>query len=310
MKLRNLLFPFFLSLVFFVACERELQIDLNGVKPELVVLANFSDLDTMEVVVSKSRPVLDQEQAVYLPNANVELFINDKFADRLTFVASPIPQIPGYYHSKEVVPQPGDRLRLTVDAAGFPSAAAESTMPLPVGIDTAFTALLIEIHEVDLFFNQATITAHIKVLDPPGPHFYHLNFYMQGYDYRIDIEGDTLKTNFYSLPLVTFPLDDAIPLIPYLDDRGVLFTDDALEVDDGELSFTATFQYRRSDQLLGHFLIELRSASPEYYDYHRSLVRQYQASQDPFAEPVILYSNVENGQGIFAGFVSRFYIVK
>ncbi|MDV7393939.1 DUF4249 family protein, partial [Arthrospira platensis SPKY1] len=72
---------------------------------------------------------------------------------------------------------------------------------------------------------------------------------------------------------------------------------------------TSTFQFRHIDQLLGDLEIELRSVSPEYFNYHRSLARQYQASPDPFSEPVILYSNIEGGQGIFAGFVPRTYRV-
>ncbi|MBK8490970.1 MAG: DUF4249 domain-containing protein [Saprospirales bacterium] len=299
------------SLSFFPACEREVDLNLGESNPEVVVLANFSDLDTLEVVVSKSRSVLDQGPMEAIPDAVVELYVDDFFADRLGFVPSPIPQIPGYYYSTDVVPQAGERLRLTVDALGFDPVEGECTMPFPVEIDTGYTALRIEIEELDLFYNQANITVDIKVLDPSNiSNYYHLNFYMQGFDFRIDTEGDTLKTAFYSLPLSIFSNDDAIPLVPYIDDRGVLFTDDALEANHGKLSFHGTFQYRRSDQLLGDFLIELRATSPEYYLYHSSLARQYQASQDPFSEPVILYSNIDNGQGIFAAFLSRFYRVE
>lgn len=167
MKLPNPILPVALFLLLFTACERDLDFNLQDLKPELVVLANFSDLDTLEVVVSKSRPALDQDAPEYIPNANVKLFVDNSFADQLSFVSSPILQIPGYYLSSGVVPQPGEHLRVTVDAPGYPSVEAESTMPYPVGIDTGFTSLLIEIEEVDLFYNQANITAHIKILPLP-----------------------------------------------------------------------------------------------------------------------------------------------
>ncbi len=293
------------------SCERGARIDLDALPTELVVQANFSNLDTLEVVVSKTRPSLSEEDIVYVSNGAIEVFVGDFFVDRLGFIPSPIPQFPGYYISSKVVPQPGEHFRMTLDVPGFKRVQAQSTMPYPVEIDTAFTNLLIEKEEVDVTNNMATITIGVKILDPASPgHFYHLNFYQQGYDLYIEQDGDTLKTSFFSLPLVIEPEDDAIPLIPYIENRGVLFTEEALAGNQGELSFSGAFKYRREDQELGDFIIELRSVSPEYYYYHRSLARQFQASHDPFSEPVILYTNVENGLGVFAGFVPRFYQVE
>lgn len=301
-----------LSFFLLPSCERDARIDLEALPPELVVLANFSNLDTLEVVVSKTRPTLSEEHAEYVSDGAIEVFIDGFFADRLGFDPSPSPGvIPGYYISSKVVPQPGQHFRMVLDVPGFKQVQAQSTMPYPVEIDTAFTNLLIEKGDVDEFYNQATITIGVKILDPPSSgHFYHLNFYQQGYDLHFEPDGDTLKTSFFSLPLVVVSDDDAIPLIPYIESRGALFSEEALSSNQGELSFTGSFQYRKNDQELGDFLIELRSVSPEYYYFHRSLARQYQASHDPFSEPVILYTNVENGQGVFAGFVPRFYQVE
>ena len=309
---KNALFIFFLPfLSLLAACEREARIDLETLPPELVVIANFSDLDTMEVVVSKTRPVLEEQDVEYVSDAIVEVFIDGFFADRLEYVSSPVPQIPGYYLSSGVVAREKRHYRLTVDAPGFERAEAECTMPVPAGIDTGFTSLLIEKQEVDEHYNLATITVGVKVLNPEPPlNYYHLNFYHEGFDLSIQPNGDTLRTAFYSLPLITISNDDAIPVVPYIDNRGVLFTDDALSGNDGELSFSCSFQYRRSDQELSDFIIELRSVSPEYYLYHRSLALQYISGLDPFSEPVILYTNVKNGNGVFAGFISRFYRVE
>lgn len=301
----------FVALLFFTACERDARLDLDNNSPEVVVLSNFSDLDTLEVVVGKTRPVLEEGRAEYIPDARVTLFINGFFADSLKYKDHPVSQIPGYYLSSRIVPQPGDHYRLLVEAPGFDPVAGESIMPFPVPIDTGFTSLVIEKEQIGEELSQATIKVRLKVLYEPGAeNYFHLNFYQQGFDFQLDQEGDTIKFPFFSLPLAVTSDDDGIPLVPYIENRGVLFTEEAFEGNQGVLSFTLRFQYYPQSQILGDFLIEMRTASPEYYLYHRSLARQHQAGQHPFSEPVILYSNIGNGHGVFGAFTSRFYLVE
>ena len=37
-------------------------------------------------------------------------------------------------------------------------------------------------------------------------------------------------------------------------------------------------------------------------DSYTSLIRQLESQDRPFAEPVLVFNNIENGLGIFAGF--------
>ena len=48
--------------------------------------------------------------------------------------------------------------------------------------------------------------------------------------------------------------------------------------------------------------VELRTITKEYYKYHSSLARQLIVRQDPFAEPVTIFNNIEGGYGNFSGF--------
>lgn len=299
-----------LALLALSACERDARLDLGDLNPEIVVLSNFSDLDTLEVVVSKTRPVLDEGRVEYPSDATVVLFVNGFFADTLQYVPSPVFQIPPYYLSSRIVPRPGDHCRLVVSVPGFDQVKGESSMPFPASIDTGFTQLEVEKEQMGEGLVQATLKVKLKIPDAQDPgNFFHLSFYQEGYDYLIDQDGDTIKFPFFSLPLAVTPDDDDIPFVSYIENRGLLFSGEALESNQGILSFTLAFQYNANQQILSDFIIELRTASEEYYKYHRSLARQHQAGQHPFSEPVILYSNIENGQGVFAAFVSRFYRV-
>ena len=53
---------------------------------------------------------------------------------------------------------------------------------------------------------------------------------------------------------------------------------------------------------LGNVQVEVRTISPEYYKYFESLSRQLLNSQDPFAEPIQVFSNVDGGLGNFSSY--------
>jgi hypothetical protein len=46
--------------------------------------------------------------------------------------------------------------------------------------------------------------------------------------------------------------------------------------------------------------LEIRSISPDYYKYYTSLGAYYASQGNPFAEPVVLFSNIDNGRGLFS----------
>jgi hypothetical protein len=48
--------------------------------------------------------------------------------------------------------------------------------------------------------------------------------------------------------------------------------------------------------------VELTSLTESAYLYKSSIEDYQGASGDPFSEPVLVYDNIENGLGIFAGF--------
>lgn len=282
------------------ACEQLVELDLGQEEPRLVVLASFSDLDTLEVVVSQSNAALEPQSGGVVVDAVVEIYQeNGTFIDRLDYTGE------GFYRAASLVPQVGKGYLLRVSAPGFEPVEAVSVIPPPRVIDTASVELDLEVTEEGPIFNRADFEISLNIKDNPGSDdFYHLVFYQEAFNYRIGLNGDTLKQQFFSLPLSVELKDDQIPAIPYIESRGLLVRDEDLP---GLLAFDGSFLYRRNDQLLGDFIIELRSVSEDYFLYHASLARQAQAGSDPLSEPVILFTNIQNGYGVFGGFVSRFF---
>nr|MDA3823724.1 DUF4249 family protein [Bacteroidales bacterium] len=50
------------------------------------------------------------------------------------------------------------------------------------------------------------------------------------------------------------------------------------------------------------YFVELISMNKAGYLYRKSVREFINSSGDPFSEPVLIYSNIENGFGIFAGY--------
>ncbi|MBD0254725.1 MAG: DUF4249 family protein, partial [Cytophagales bacterium] len=71
---------------------------------------------------------------------------------------------------------------------------------------------------------------------------------------------------------------------------------DGAQFSSPETSFPVVRDYHDSVTLYAYLLHTDRA----YFEYHRTL--RANADSNPFAEPVLLYSNVEGGLGVFAAF--------
>ena len=89
---------------------------------------------------------------------------------------------------------------------------------------------------------------------------------------------------------------------PYLShyDYGVLL--DKNDLEEGE---PVVFEFKDwvvTGNELNKVYAELRTITEDYYKYHSTLARQLIVRQDPFAEPVIIFNNIDGGYGNFSGY--------
>ena len=54
-------------------------------------------------------------------------------------------------------------------------------------------------------------------------------------------------------------------------------------------------------------ILNVRAINAEYFKFYQTLGLQSVLSEDPFAEPVNVYSNIENGFGVFAGYKNHYF---
>ncbi|MCB0641276.1 MAG: DUF4249 domain-containing protein, partial [Phaeodactylibacter sp.] len=169
MKIRRYIWLFFL-LAIWMGCEEPVDLDIIPDQEKLVVISNFSDIDTLEVVVTKTISVLSQETATYLSDAIVEVFEGEKLVDRLNFVSSDNAQIPSYYRSNFLVPERGITYTIKVEAPGFDPVMAFNFIPeKAIGIDTNTVSFEMKQVDQDVFRTLATFDISVTIQDPPEP---------------------------------------------------------------------------------------------------------------------------------------------
>ena len=297
--LRGLPLLFILS-----ACEQVIEPDLPEHTPRLVLQAFFTPDSTWVAFVGRSAGMLEAmpEREMAVADAEVELLAGDRVIDELEFF-----QQERVYVWEKGTLQAGEPYSLRVAAPGF--AAIEATDAIPRPVPTAIVSYRTHTSARSESRIKGDMSIKLEIQDPPG------------------------ETNYYQIRMFAFfrsefrTLDDEFDLfsIRYegsfsTQDPSIIADNTADEPFSGDFSGTAPFfkdtlfdgqtheielssNYNAPEQT--RFYVHVLHLSETYYEYLKS-ARFHEFTQDnPFAEPMSVYSNVENGYGIFAGYSSQ-----
>ncbi len=288
MKPYHLLIFLFFSLLL-SACgedffEQTIEIDLPEHTPQLAITAELNAGDSVAwVYVTHSQGILDNAPANLIENAVVELFRDGQLMETLPFFRD------GFYTKELASPFPVDpaEYRLKVSAEGYATIEATQQMPPLVPIISATYepegALDLDGERVD------EIT--IEFEDPAGVDNY----------YEVSV---TISTANWLNQVYLHRLD------PLAEDIGntLLLKDDSFagKKHSWRVGFYPQYFDPNGETRI---IVRLRSISRDRYFYERSVSLSYDADDNPFAEPVIIHSNVENGLGIFSLSANSEYVI-
>lgn len=302
----RIIFLLTFGVFFATSCEEPVDLDIAIQEPQIVVTSNFAPGEPFKVTVTKSRNVLSSEADEFVNNAVVRIFSSQgKELDKLTLNNFHTP----FYESKRITPESGKAYRLQVEVPEKPMIVAEDIVPLPV----ALTA--IEMDTIEIFGAAAEqiykVSIDVHFTDPIGAQdYYHLSLFNHMEDSE---EGNTPMDGFDGsstgrtgaqilTPLMPLESDkNNPPVIFHFEDGGVLFTDEDFDGQKTTLTFYSLLNFN-NEAHQGKVVGELRTVSKDYYLYHTSLSRQIANKDRPFVEPINVYSNIENGLGIFSGY--------
>ncbi|MFN7116086.1 MAG: DUF4249 domain-containing protein [Saprospiraceae bacterium] len=289
----------FVMLALLLGCEDPVNLDLRDTPAELVVVSKFSPGQPVVVQVSRTRTPLSTEDSLDVDNATVELYQEYRLLEVLELVPGN-DKIAPYYTTRVFTPAINIPYTIKVKAPDYKEVTAMSSIP----VQTEIRALqLSNLAVTPISGSRLNYQYNVSITfeDPvEQQNFYHLNFYQQILEYRL-INNDTIITR-EGLQRIQFSSEVNDNSLTAYFQGGVLLEDKFINGNQVSYSFPLQVNIDPRRELIGKMFAELRSVSEEYYLFHNSLSRQQTSSNGPLNEPVIIYDNIENGQGIFAGY--------
>lgn len=306
MKRQRIAIP--IVVIALTACELIIVPDLPEHTPVLVIKAFFTPDGGWAASVSRSVGILDPTPGPerLVTGANVELLSDGRIIDRLPFL-----QRERVYASEEPI-QAGRSYSLRVSAPGFETAHATDSAPPPV--PTSIESFRVETSDGGetsdpdpgdpgvLAITEFRITLQIQ--DPPGEgNRYQIRVFAPG---RSDLNFSTRDPSIISANRIEDPVLEGVE--PFVGSEP-FFSDALFDGESHEIELTS------SDLALEAGLervirIQVRYVSEAYFRHLESALLHEQTQDNPFAEPARVYSNVENGYGIFAGYSSKTFELK
>jgi len=281
-------------------CTKILNDDLKKKEPKLVVNSAITSDSLFSVNISRSFHVLENESSNNLPflnNATVRVSENGNYLFDLENAEN------GNYAKQGFYPETGKEYKIEVSCKDFKSVVSKAIIPEKVPIldfDTSFFHTSDE-ESGDFYYYY---TGKLKYKDPPGIVNQYLLTGMMSYKTET---GDTVWEKAW-----VWPVEDAelftLPL------HGEIFWDD--KYTDGKevtinFNFYNYYTYYPDEDLPDadtvFFTFYLKTINTDYYRYLNSLEKYFYDTYegtDPFTEPVVIYSNVKEGYGIFTGYAS------
>lgn len=332
------LFKIFMTTVclstIFLSCEKTIDFNSADIEPKIVVNAVFQAGSKYKYVrVEKSRSILnDKNYFEALPGASVKLYEDDVFVADLPYtsridtfreylnygVIKTYPYENGYYLDSTLVVKSGSTYRLEILPEGHNLVTCETTVPYPVALN--YLNLELEKSSSDYFYMQFKIKCRLNISNTETEdNFFRLytrqeqgidlsNYTYSGYNgYGTNT---TATDTIIKLLQYSMYIDSQDPVLSSFsntdilgtnEDFNTLFTNELMTGGNYTLSFN-TYTNRDVATDIGEYIrvaAIVENISKELYYYAKSQNQQTNVRENPFAEPVPVYSNINGGIGIF-----------
>lgn len=298
-------FIIIICLFLFKGCDRETELEIPYSGDKMVIYSFLSTDQPIKVRLSKSRP-LDSGLVTYIKDATIKLYENNIHIEDLICNYD-------YVSPSNFMCKGGTEYTLYIyhKKLGTSKASTEIPTPTPIKVvDTSsmnklYTWRSLDVHrgreEIFLLSGlRSVLEIKIEINDPPG----EKNYYILDVD-GPPFEAEIPEPGIYSIP---FSYDSEEEMIDgWIVNRNVspyvtwvysaYFSDRFFN---GK-NFIFTIYVLKEYVINSRIHIKLYTINEEYYNYIKSVQEWEENKDNPFSEPVIIYSNVVNGMGILGG---------
>ncbi|PLX12453.1 MAG: hypothetical protein C0594_02425 [Marinilabiliales bacterium] len=297
MKLKYIIILFSTILAF--SCEKSEDInDFPLVDSKLVANCFFNPDSSFVVELSKSLSVLDNAEIPNILGATVLLYTDGVFVDTMKN------EVGSGNYKTEICPQFGKKYSLEISHPDFESISASDQLPDSVAGIQVEMQMLDSSYTWDEYAHEYYGHAHVKTkitLPDPGytDNYYKISAYI----------GDTIEDwngSYYYEYSIYLEYESNSILEEGTGDYIVLSD----EFFNGE-NYVVEFEFWDGYYYPGRpYYFKINSLSRAAYLYNKTVNLYNSRKGSPFAEPVQIYNNIENGFGIFAGYTTQVYCVK
>jgi hypothetical protein len=301
-----------IALLMFLSCytEFDLSNEIDDTGP--VVSAFIANDSLIKVYLYKVIGADDAPQRIDITDASVKLFEDGVAVENLkldfnTGVNSVYDTI-YFYTSLNTTACSGKKYRIEVNTFSGEVIAGETFVPESVDMLSVDTSFIYTIDALDSTYSEEHYFK-IRFKDPDEKNFYRITINRK---YGHNQGNNTIKI---WEQVYDFSTNDAIfsyfgkdegNSISYLFKNNFhIFTDNTFNNHEYELELFKKLSrgvyYGSKKGEFTHYIIELHSITEEGYYYLRSVDLQSQTMRD-LTEPVLPFTNIENGVGIFTGY--------
>jgi hypothetical protein len=293
----------FLSIatISFASCEKTVTINIPEKAPRLILNSILEKGDTIHLVVGKTRHILSTaimgnlDESYAVKDASAVVFENSIPVDTLVYYSSSH----DYRSVKNTTIRPGINYTYKVSAPGYTNAEAGCTLP-----SQSVIAEVVRVKNAKTNSSgQSMDEVSVKINDPAAEKNFYLVQIFPAWSNNMQYAVYCVNTNDKDVEQIG---DDADPLATdNCYDGGQLLMSDInfngkqkllnLFVESSELQ-----EYKDASGNMRHSFVRVLRITEDYFKYLKSYNSYLNATDNPFAEPVNVYSNVKNGLGIFA----------
>ncbi len=276
-----------LLFVILVSCEKIIDINIPEKDKKIVVNSIISTDSLVKVNVSKSLNILDNQNAVFLNDASVKLYEDNVFIEQLQNTTN------GNFESQSFYPSVGKKYKIEVSHSNLNTVTAENKIPVKVAINSIDT-----VSKNTEGYSSYELT--INFTDPVNDTNYY--FLEAKTKMPLDYDYNTGKPIGYDMQNIYIFSDDKIVQAGVDHNGGIVFSDNLINGQTYPLKVQVDKYNFYEDTNMVYFY--LNSVSKDFYLYVISFSMNVNNQDNPFAEPVQVYENINNGYGIFAGYSS------
>ncbi len=323
--MKKAIFPLIaLVLILFSSCEKEIEFNGEATEPLVVVNSFLMPDSVIKVELTKSRFFLDSKDDFdRINNATVSIEVNGQYKETLRFVNS------GNY-TGDYKPLPGDSVALLVKVPGQEDVRSTVVVQQPsviLSVDTLSTKLTgryegqVMDNIVIAWVNNYEKEIGIRIKDPAQQkNFYRLSVffreeytgyehgYLSGYYLYFNLQGVSNETSSSNiLGLVDGESSDEFHVFTdeLFDGKEIVIR---FKINDYVLEPTPGYEHlfeKPTMEVKRSYILNLQSIPQDTYLYLKSKDAAEQVFETFFTEPVQIYTNIENGVGIFGAITNN-----